>query len=103
MNFKGITTLLLKELYRLKDIWKQAIFAPAVSNLLFLLVFGVAIAERGVFLEGHSYLTALIPGLAAMGLMMNSLQNPIFSIVNEIVPNVQWVFELPFLGLHPFR
>ena len=100
MNIRGITTLIRKELIRIKDVWKQSLLAPVISNLLFFVVFGVAFSGRVASFEGFEYLTILVPGLVAMGLMMNALQNPIFSIViSKYTNNIGDLLVLPLSGI----
>lgn len=100
MNIPGLLTLLKKELMRIKDIWKQSILSPVISNVLFFVVFGVAIADRATSFAGYNYLTVLVPGLVAMGLMMNSLQNPLFSlIISKYTRNIGDLLMLPLSGI----
>ncbi len=100
MNIRGVATLIKKEFIRMKDVWKQSLLAPVVSNLLFFVVFGVALADRSPGFEAFPYLTILVPGLIAMGLMMNSLQNPIFSLViSKYTNNIGDLLVLPLTGM----
>lgn len=99
MHTLGIWTLFYKELLRIKEIWLQGVLAPVVSNLLFLMVFGVAFSSSPSPAEGVSYLGFLIPGLAAMGAMTNSVQNPMFSlIVAKFTNNIQELLMIPLKG-----
>ena len=99
MNTLGVYTLIKRELIRIKEVWKQAVFAPALTNLLFLLIFGVAIADRASVIGDYSYLTILVPGLVAMGLMINALQNPLFSIIiSKYSNNIGDLLLLPLTG-----
>lgn len=101
INYRGVWTLIKKELIRIKDIWKQSLLAPVISNLLFFVVFGVAIAGR-VSDSGAAgnYFSVLVPGLVVMGLMMNSLQNPIFSLViSKYSNNIGDLLVLPLTGI----
>lgn len=100
INTRGLLTIMKKEFLRIMDIWKQSILAPVISNLLFFVVFGVALADRVTSFEGFAYLTVLVPGLVAMGLMMNALQNPIFSLViAKYSGNISDLLMLPLTGI----
>lgn len=88
MNSRGILTLFKKEIQRFKEVWLQTVLAPVITNVLFMVVFGLALAERSSFFEGISYLQVLIPGLVAMGIMMNAYQNPIGSLMIAKYTNV---------------
>lgn len=92
MNTRGILTLFNKETARYREVWGQTLIAPVVSNLLFMTIFGVAFS---------SALTILIPGLAAMGLMMNALQNPMGSLIVAKYTNI--VSELLMIPLRGFE
>jgi len=99
MNYLGVYTLFKRELIRVKEVWRQAVLAPAVTNLLFLLIFGVAIADRVQTFGDYGYMTVLIPGLVVMGLMINSMQNPLFSIViSKYTNNIGDLLKLPLTG-----
>lgn len=88
MNKRGTATLFKKEIQRFKEVWAQTVIAPVVSNLLFMTVFGFALAERSSGFAEYGYLESLIPGLAAMGLMMNAYQNPNSSLMIAKYTNV---------------
>ncbi len=83
-----MTTLFKKELQRFREVWTQTVLAPVISNVLFMVVFGVALAERASYFEGVTYLQVLIPGLVAMGIMMNAYQNPVGSLMVAKYTNV---------------
>lgn len=99
MNTRGIFTLFYKEIYRFKEVWSQTVLAPVVSNLLFLLVFGVALSGSPSPFAGVGYLAFLIPGLAAMGGMTNSVQNPMSSlIIAKFTNNIGELLMIPLRG-----
>jgi ABC-2 type transport system permease protein len=91
MNWLGVYTLYRKEVKRFTQIWTQTLIAPVISSVLYLAVFGTVIGARAAGIGDFSYLQLLIPGLVAMGLLMNAYQAPIGSLIiakytNEIVP-----------------
>jgi ABC-2 type transport system permease protein len=92
-------TLFYKEIQRFREVWLQTLLAPVMSNLLFLLVFGVALAESPSPFEGVAYMAFLIPGLAAMGSMTNAVQNPMSSlIIAKYSNNIQELLMIPLKG-----
>lgn len=98
MNIIGTWTLFRKEIQRFIEVWTQTLAAPVVSNLLFFVIFGVAMAGRESGFEGLEYLQILVPGLAAMGLMNNAFGNPLGSIMigkytNAITELLMWPFK----------
>lgn len=81
MNYLGIFTLFKREVDKVFSIWRQTLISPLVTNLLFMVVFGVALKTRVSAFEGFDYLSVLVPGLAAMAIMMNSQQSPTGSLI----------------------
>lgn len=99
INNRAIWTIFLKELQRMREVWLQTLLGPVGSNLLFLAIFGVAIANRAPSFGDYEYLSVLVPGLMAMGLMMNSLQNPMSSLmVAKYTNNIDHLLMLPVRG-----
>ncbi len=82
-NLFGCWTLFRKEVWRFLKVSIQTILAPAVSTLLYLLVFGVVFEEAVVVYEGHSYSSFLIPGLVLMTLTQNAFANSSSSILQS--------------------
>lgn len=73
--------VLKKEIWRFLKVWGQTVFSPLVSAALYMLVFGVSLSRVIGEHQGYSYLEFIIPGLVAMGLLNNSLQNSASSIM----------------------
>ena len=98
-NFRGTWTFTKKESQRFTSVWSQTILSPIVSNLLFLLIFGALFVGReSPFLE-VPYLTFLIPGLAAMGLITNAFQNASSSLVlSKYTGDITDMLMLPLSG-----
>jgi ABC-2 type transport system permease protein len=74
VNWVGVYTLCRKEVHRFMKIPGQTIGAPAVTALLFLAIFSVALgrAPPGVAV---GYLEFLAPGLIMMSAMQNAFAN----------------------------
>ena len=100
MNTRGIVTLFNKETARFREVWSQTLAAPVVSNLLFLTIFGTVFTAGGRGDSG-AYLQSLIPGLAAMGIMMNAFQNPLGSLIVAKYTNI--ISELLTIPLKGFE
>ena len=98
MNIRGTWTLFRKEIQRFIEVWTQTLAAPVVSNLLFFVIFGVAMAGRDSGFEGLEYLQILVPGMVAMGIMNNAFGNPLGSIMigkytDAITELLMWPFK----------
>jgi len=74
-------TLFLREVMRYLKLAVQTLFAPFLSNLLFLSIFGGLMASRSSGPGGGPYLRFLVPGLVLMGTFLSAFQNPLFSLV----------------------
>ena len=74
VNWVGVYTLCRKEVHRFMKIPGQTILAPAVTALLFLAIFSVALG-RALPGVAVGYLEFLAPGLIMMSAMQNAFSN----------------------------
>jgi ABC-2 type transport system permease protein len=78
VNWGGLRTLYIKEVRRFFKVQLQTIWAPAITTLLFLVIFTVALggAGRTIALRGHSihFADFIAPGLIVMGMLQNMLR-----------------------------
>jgi ABC-2 type transport system permease protein len=85
VNWGGLKTLYIKEVRRFFKVQLQTVWAPAVTTLLFLVIFSVALGGGGrtVSLEGQVFRFAdfLAPGLIVMGMIQNAFANASFSLL----------------------
>ncbi|MHA3842106.1 ABC transporter permease [Sphingomonas aestuarii] len=85
VNWGGLKTLYIKEVRRFFKVQLQTVWAPAVTTLLFLVIFSVALGGGGrtVSLEGQVFRFAdfLAPGLIVMGMLQNAFANASFSLL----------------------
>lgn len=80
-NLYGLWTLYLKEVYRFKKVWLQTILAPAVTTLLFMAIFALALGGAGRVTAGIDFERFLAPGLIMMAIIQNAFQNTVSSIL----------------------
>lgn len=85
VNWGGLWTLYVKEVRRFFKVQLQTIWAPAVTTLLFLVVFTVALGGGGrtVTLDGRAihFADFIAPGLIVMGMLQNAFANASFSLL----------------------
>ena len=85
VNWGGLRTLYLKEVRRFFKVQLQTVWAPAVTTLLYLVIFTVALGGGGrtVTLGGVSihYADFIAPGLIVMGMLQNAFANASFSLL----------------------
>ncbi|WP_164158128.1 ABC transporter permease [Sandarakinorhabdus rubra] len=81
VNSEGLKTLYLKEVRRFYKVQLQTIWAPAITTLLFLVIFAVALGRGDRQVLGVPYSNFLGPGLIVMGMIQNSFANSSSSIL----------------------
>ena len=87
-NLYGARTLFMREVRRFLKVKMQTIVAPALTALLYLVVFRYAMGNRHVPGLHVAYFTFLVPGLAMMSMLQNAFANTSSSIVTSKVMNV---------------
>ena len=80
-NRIGLWSLYMKEVRRFLKVQTQTVWAPAVTTLLFLVIFSVALGRGGREVLGVSFATFVAPGLIMMGMMQNAFANSSFSLL----------------------
>ncbi len=80
-NWTGLWTLYLKEVQRFFKVQTQTVWAPAVTTLLFLAIFMVAIGGVKREVLGVPFSAFLAPGLIMMGMAQNSFANSMSSLI----------------------
>ena len=81
VNWRGLSTLYIKEVRRFFKVQMQTIWAPAVTTLLYLVIFTVALGREGKTVLGVPFADFLAPGLIVMAMIQNSFANSSFSLL----------------------
>ncbi len=81
INWAGMIALYVKEVRRFFKVHLQTIWAPAITTLLYLVIFTVAIGRGGRVELGVPFADFLAPGLIAMAMLQNSFANSSFSLL----------------------
>lgn len=81
INRIGLWSLYIKEVRRFLKVQTQTIWAPAVTTLLFLVIFSVALGRSGREVLGVPFATFVAPGLIVMAMMQNAFANSSFSLL----------------------
>lgn len=84
VNWGGLKTLYVKEVRRFFKVQLQTIWAPAITTLMYLVIFTVALGGRSaVHLGGATVAFAdfVAPGLIVMGMLNNAFANASFSLL----------------------
>ena len=81
INWGGLRALYVKEVRRFFKVQLQTIWAPAITTLLYLIIFTVALGRGGRQMMGHDFAAFIAPGLIVMGMMNNSFANSSFALL----------------------
>jgi ABC-2 type transport system permease protein len=94
VNWGGLRTLYVKEVRRFFKVQLQTVWAPAITTLLFLVIFTVALGGGGRMVQvtpGVSvhFADFIAPGLIVMGMLQNAFAHSSFSLlVGKIQGNI---------------
>jgi ABC-2 type transport system permease protein len=81
VNWPGLRALYVKEVRRFFKVQLQTIWAPAITTMLFLVIFTVALGGEGRAVLGHPFADFIAPGLIVMGMLQNAFANSSFSLL----------------------
>ena len=81
VNWGGLSTLYIKEVRRFFKVQMQTVWAPAVTTLLYLVIFTVALGREGKTVLGVPFADFIAPGLIVMAMIQNSFANSSFSLL----------------------
>jgi ABC-2 type transport system permease protein len=81
VNWVGLKTLYIKEVRRFFKVQTQTVWAPAVTTLLYLVIFTVALGRGGRTVMGVDFANFLAPGLIVMAMLQNAFANSSFSLL----------------------
>ena len=103
--FKAILT---KEVLRFIRIWIQTVLPPAITTILYFIIFGNLIGQRIGEMDGVRYIDFIVPGLILMAVITNSYSNVVSSFFSSkyqrhveellISPVPNWVILGGFVG-----
>jgi ABC-2 type transport system permease protein len=89
VNWGGLKTLYIKEVARFFKVQLQTVWAPAITTLLYLAIFTVALGRAGRTVMGVPFADFIGPGLIVMAMMQNAFANASFSLlVGKIQGNI---------------
>ena len=81
INWGGLRTLYIKEVRRFFKVQMQTIWAPAITTLLYLAIFTVALGRGGRTVMDVPFADFLAPGLIVMAMIQNAFANASFSLL----------------------
>jgi ABC-2 type transport system permease protein len=81
VNWGGLETLYIKEVKRFFKVQMQTVWAPAITTLLYLVIFTVALGREGRTVLGVPFADFIAPGLIVMAMLQNAFANASFSLL----------------------
>ncbi len=81
VNWGGLRALYMKEVRRFFKVQLQTIWAPAITTLLYLVIFTVSVGRKGAMVTGVPFADFIAPGLIIMGMMTNAFANTSFALL----------------------
>ncbi|EWC39728.1 ABC transporter permease [Pseudomonas stutzeri] len=78
-NLVALQTIVQREIRRYTRIWPQTLLPPAITMVLYFVIFGSLIGARIGEMGGFSYMDYIVPGLIMMSVITNSYSNVVSS------------------------
>lgn len=99
INWPGLKALYIKEVRRFFKVQLQTIWAPAITTILYLIIFTVAMGRSGATVLGVPFADFLAPGLIVMAMMQNAFANASFSLLVGKIQGTIVDYLMPPLAL----
>ncbi len=81
VNWVGLKTLYLKEVRRFMKVQLQTVWGPAITTLLYLAIFTIALGRGDYMVLGVPFADFIAPGLIVMAMIQNAFANSSFSLL----------------------
>ena len=78
-NLVALQTIVQREIRRYTRIWPQTLLPPAITMVLYFVIFGSLIGARIGDMGGFSYMDYIVPGLIMMSVITYSYSNVVSS------------------------
>jgi len=92
----AFVTILSREVRRFMRIWLQTLLPPAITIVLYFVIFGTLIGPRIGAMGGHAYIDFVVPGLIMMSVITNSYSNVVSSFYgNKFQGSIEEILVSP--------
>jgi len=96
INWYGTYTLTLREVKRFLRVYNQTLITPAISSLIFLAVFVLAVGNRRQEIDGIKFINFMGYGLIIMSIVQNAFANSSSSfIMSKIIGYISDILTPP--------
>ena len=75
MNWIGLKSFILREMYRMFRVAIQTLFTPWISAILFIYIFGEVVGKNILPIEGVSYIMFVLPGILMMNVLTSAFSH----------------------------
>lgn len=100
INWYGTYNLTLHEIQRFLKVYHQTIIAPAISALIFLSVFVLAIGPSVPTIHGIKFINFIGYGLIIMNIVQNAFANSSSSLImSKVLGYISDILITPFSGI----
>lgn len=82
-QWRAFSTVLVREVRRFMRIWQQTLLPPAITVMLYFVIFGTLVGPRIGKMDGFSYIEFVVPGLIMMSVITNSYSNVVSSFYSQ--------------------
>jgi ABC-type multidrug transport system permease subunit len=107
-NLVALRTIVYREVRRFTRIWPQTLLPPAITMVLYFVIFGNLIGRQIGDMGGFTYMEYIVPGLIMMSVITNSYGNVVSSFfgakfgrhVEELLvsPLPNWLIVLGYIA-----
>lgn len=102
------STIVIREARRMARIWTQTLLPPAITTILYFLIFGRIVGSRLGEMGGVSYIQYIAPGLIMMNMITSAYASSVSSFFNAkfqrnieeilVAPVSNWVIVLGYMS-----
>lgn len=82
-NWVALQTIVYREARRFLRIWPQTLLPPAITMVLYFVIFGNLIGKQIGDMQGFTYMQYIVPGLIMMSVITNAYSNVVSSFFSS--------------------
>src|SRR5699024_1329231 len=79
----ALQTIIYREARRFLRIWPQTLLPPAITMVLYFVIFGNLIGKQIGDMQGFTYMQYIVPGLIMMSVITNAYSNVVSSFFSS--------------------
>lgn len=103
-NWVALNTIVYREVRRFLRIWPQTLLPPAITMVLYFVIFGNLIGRQIGDMGGFTYMEYIVPGLIMMSVITNSYGNVVSSFFgSKFQRSIEELMVSPVSPHHPHR